>query len=426
MKYEQLLHDCAARGMNERVRRLVLAAILSCSALAHAQLVLEDDFESALLKPPGRWDRSFTGFPGQVLAIVPSAAHAGSLGLRFDDQHADAGTMNNMFVVADSVLGSEPQYVRAWWRTTPSAASTIQTLVNLNIDSAISSGVELKWRSGTNTLLLVCHDASSAAVLGPATSVVVPDGGFHLVEVAATGMGTSSGECLFAIDGVEVTRAPLDWTARRHLWVSVGPSPADLEWTGQMDFDDFAADVVPQASHLVVLDGGALQVGECGQVAIGFQTSFGVAGPSRVDDVVRFQLDGGEGFLDSQCTTPAALTGIPAPEGANTVDLWVRPSVPGRAALELDATDVLGTRALLTVLPAPPDAGSPDAGPGSANPHGLLVGCGCTSLGSAGGWGLVLVVLRARRRRGVSASPSNSGSPVRPPRRSASPPSARR
>ncbi|MBM4777465.1 MAG: hypothetical protein GQE15_07150 [Archangiaceae bacterium] len=342
-------------------RCLLLAALLLGDA-ARAQATFSDGFEGSLLGSrvqPGVWDFIGLQYPNQQVVTEGSAVKRGVLGLRTIDNHRDAG-VDTQVVLGRNITGTGNQYTRVWWRVSasngvPGALSFLMTQGN----TAVGTLAETKWNPATNEVRLVCFDRNSMFFSPSAPTTVVPDGGFHLVELALQNVGTVAATCSYAIDGSERARQQYDHTGTQFSNILVGPVYGESEWTGVMDYDDFAASPAPIASRVDVTP-TQVTAGVCETMTLRTLSSFSNM-PAPVSSTTRIavKVDGGTLFQDGRCAVSLAGSLVfPAGTAAQSVRLRVDPG--SSVVVMFESDDLVSSTQVLTVLPA--DAGAVDAG----------------------------------------------------------------
>lgn len=365
---------------------LVFVALL-VSGAANAQATYRDDFEGTLTRfdsPPGVWDFIGLRYPMQSVVTDAAAFRRGTRGLRTIDAHRDAG-VDSQVVLGRNLTGMGSQYARAWWRVTASS-SVDSRLSFLMVQGSTTIGTlgELKWNPLAEQVRLVCFDRLSTFFL-PGTSLPVPlDGGFHLVELAVQNVGSGGATCAWAFDGQERARQVIDLFNVQLGNVLVGPVYGETEWTGVMDYDDFAASSMPMASRLEVTP-AVVRVGRCENLVAQARSSFSnLPAPLSSQTRLVVRLDGGTLFADSTCSTSLGTsTAYVLPAASTGRDLQVRADSVAPFVVELVADDLVPSTQLVLVIPddagidggaldagsadaGQPDAGGPDAGSADA------------------------------------------------------------
>lgn len=343
-------------------RCLLLLAALLPADVAWAQATFTDGFEGRLFRtdaPPGVWDFIGLQYPNQQMVTEGSAVKRGVLGLRAIDNHGDAG-VDSQVVLGRNIRGSGNQYTRVWWRVSasngvPGALSFLMTQGNTTVGTL----AETKWNPATNEVRLVCFDRNSMFFSPASPTTVVPDGSFHLIELALVNVGTVAATCSYAVDGSERARQQYDHTGTQFANILVGPVYGESEWTGVMDYDDFAASSTPMASR-VDLTPTVFTHRACEPVTIRTLSSF-TAGPAPVATQARVSVDvdGGAVFSDARCLLqlPGALQFSP---GTSSQTVFLRADVLNGLSIRLLSDDLVGAAPQVTVVR--PDAGVVDAG----------------------------------------------------------------
>lgn len=126
------------------------------------------------------------------------------------------------------------------------------TLSGLRLDAAASPGLGGTDRAGGYSF------------------VNAPAGGFalgtwHLVEVAALGVGTATGRRQLWLDGtLLLAQDNIDWSGLSSTSVLIGQGWGDHSWTGQISFDDIRITDGPPATTLSSrVRSGAAVAGSC-------------------------------------------------------------------------------------------------------------------------------------------------------------------
>jgi hypothetical protein len=382
-----------------------------------AQLVLaqatifSDDFESGALltsaMPAGRWDAMYVE-PGTSYAPSPGARHRGQLGVRLTDGVSGNGTTSSSWLRRELPNATGDRYVRFWFRTQNSNGSGFVKFMNihgttqsLTLSEAVVDGPGL---------------AAELGAFGPMTTLPLIDSGisyqpgtWYLVEVSATGVGTTAGAARLWIDGVrraEVTG--LDWSTIITNWFFIGEGWCNLSWTGELDFDDVRVSTTPPASRLTWKTSGELRPGECTELAVRLEDSEGNVAPAPYDFTAN--LAGSNTapaplFSDALCTQRTSTAFFRT--GQQSVSVWLRPEsaptvdlhasyedfVPGQLSAPVQGTDVelLGAGRYLI--------GCGSAGGALTEPASLLL------LAASFGWTRVTRSNRREARRARNASP---------------------
>ncbi len=342
------------------IRCLLLGALLADAA--SAQATFTDGFEGNLVRfdaPPGVWDFIGLQFPNQSMVTEAAAVKRGVLGLRAIDSHRDAGS-DSQVVLGRNVTGSGNQYTRVWWRVSASngVPSTISFLMTQG-NTSVGTLAETKWNPATNDVGLVCFDRNSMFFNPPSATTIVPDGGFHLIELALLNVGTNAAQCSYAVDGQERARQIFDQTGTQFGNVLVGPVYGESEWTGVMDYDDFAASSAPIASRVDIVP-TTLAVGACERMTLRTLSSFSnQPAPVATQTTVDVTVDGGDLFSDDSCLVPQSPTFI-FPPGSSSRTVRLRGTVRGALTVTFVSDDLVSSTQLLVIFR--PDAGAVDAG----------------------------------------------------------------
>jgi uncharacterized protein (TIGR03382 family) len=427
------------------VRWKCFAALLVVSAHAAAQTSFTADFETP--NNLGPW--SFTLGPQGNQRIIQAieAPKRGVFGARFSDPESGPSGVGNQMALVRTSSGTGDQFLRFWWRV-PQSSTTFASIrfALLHGTSSVLTLAEAKYEPQQARIALTCFDRSSQGFT-PSSFPFVDDGGFHLVELSAGGVGQMAGRCALALDGQATNPFALNYQGLEHAAVLVGPAYGDNNWIGEMHYDDVAAGSVPFASRLTVTR-LSVELGSCHQLQFEGVSSFTSTTGAPLPFRTRVQLtsDAGAFFTDPQCALPVSALVVDG--GATAFTVYVRPVRLGRVEVLALGDDLLPSLVPLTVLapdagvdggqrdgggdagstdsgvdagadnqepdggPSVDDAGLADAGPpdgggvevglpdaGVPQPLGpraqLAVGCGC---GGSSGLLTLLVLLFSRRK----------------------------
>lgn len=347
------------------IRCLLLGALLLADA-ASAQATFTDGFEGSLFQtdtPPGAWDFIGLQYPNQQMVTEVAAVRRGTLGLRAIDNHRDAGS-DSQIVLGRNLTGTGTQYTRVWWRVSasngiPGTLSFLMTQGNTSIGTL----AEAKWNPATNDVGLVCFDRNAMFFNPPSSTTIVPDGSFHLIELALLNVGTNAAQCSYAVDGRERARQIFDQTGTQFRNILVGPVYGESEWTGVMDYDDFAASPLPIASR-VDLTPTVVTAGACESVTIRTLSSFfNVPAPVSTATTIVVNVDGGMLYADNRCAVQLS-GGFVLPAGVSTQSVRLRADPGSSLFIVFESDDLVRSTQVVTVLPADAgvDAGTSDAG----------------------------------------------------------------
>ena len=243
-----------------------MGVLLAGSSSAQT-LVLGDDFESGVLlksgAPPGVWTELGSNEASNTIMISAAAAHRGAAGMRLTDVTPGPGSGMITWLGGDVPQRAGSIHLRTWILLagmTPTQLNSIMihgngmgsTLSGLRLDAAASPGLGGTDRAGGYSF------------------VNAPAGGFalgtwHLVEVAALGVGTATGRRQLWLDGtLLLAQDNIDWSGLSSTSVLIGQGWGDHSWTGQISFDDIRITDGPPATTLSSrVRSGAAVAGSC-------------------------------------------------------------------------------------------------------------------------------------------------------------------
>ncbi|MBK7861319.1 MAG: hypothetical protein IPJ65_22445 [Archangiaceae bacterium] len=291
------------------------------AALGPARAEFSDDFESGHLlgteTPAGAW-QAMSGATPNTLTLTSAAAHRGAFGLRSHDEDAAAASGYGHAVKRATAARDGDLYLRLWLRR--SALTATGSIIPLWVIGApfVPPGAnQLLLISPTGELECLGFDARGMNSSTRATVTLRPD--WHLVEVATLGMGTSRGERVLWLDGVELTRKSLiDWSGGSFREVALGePWANDAAWVGDLDFDDVRWGAAPLASKLALDVSGVGATSGCAPLAVRLLDSSGQAAPADDDTPVALTLGGAPLTVYSDRECAAELDAPALPRGAS-------------------------------------------------------------------------------------------------------------
>ena len=171
-------------------RWLVLALLAALPVLAQST-TFDDDFESGtILKtdvPPGHWDTITPGAQIGSVAVTGLAAHRGGHGLRMIDlQGGGTGELAGYHLTYFYSPAPANLYLRTWMRVI-SSNSYHSHLMGLGGSRSFCS---VNLEEPGNTFYL---EGELGSYLFTSANVSASTGQWHLIEVAAHGVGTASG-----------------------------------------------------------------------------------------------------------------------------------------------------------------------------------------------------------------------------------------
>ncbi len=370
----------------------------------------DDDFESSTLLrteiPPGMWDTKDVPAE-QTLAPGPAAAHRGDAGLELLDRLSAAGSGSEGRIQLRHPPRTGDLYLRVWIRV---YASNDAGAINvLSIDGRVLGIVDLQLKLDDGTLSVGTRQAGDVYRAQTFPLTVEPPG-WHLVELAATGSGGTTGSVSLWINGLRLySRTPQDFSdADRALHgVSLGETfSADRRFVGDLHFDDVRVSAQPLASRFTLEEVSAPEphlAGDCVPLQLTLRDvtlTRAVAAPYVVDAQLTLSSDAGvEAYSDSACLS--GLTAASMSSSATT--LYVKASGPGGATVSAASVDFLPSQPLTLTF------GPRSEEPTPLGPAHYPVACGCASHDAGGGGTWLLLALALATLRG----PSRTSSPVR-------------
>lgn len=322
-----------------------------------------DDAETGTLldseTPPGRWTQRSAPTVNALL-VTGAAAHRGSFGVRHEDTSAGAGGGNEGAVEVRSAGLTGDVHLRFWFRVV--ALNGSGEVVFAHIRSPADSLTALAFQAETGAFREGGFDrtgAFSQILLNRSVDLGV----WHLMEVAALGVGTANGTAKTWMDGVPLgTRSGLDWSTLEAEELSIGePWGNPRTFTGTMDFDDVRAGRTAPASTLVVTAPAASSAGTCIPVTVSLRSSDGALAPAPypMDAALTAAGVSGQFYAETTCATPIAQVTLVT--GADGRQIGFLPSSGGDATLVASHPDFLSAPGG-TVVGTAPDAGPADGG----------------------------------------------------------------
>jgi uncharacterized protein (TIGR03382 family) len=389
------------------LRRVAAALIVVAAFPIQAQVVFSEGFEAVDTENAAApW--TFTNFSPVIVRSRPAdAAHSGDAGMRFDIPAS--GARGNTFEYALAFSGTA--YVRGFVRFVGSdvafspfvsQATSIGTIGEMTIQNA-TAGQSVDVRSSTAP----AGTGITGIVRHPITA-----GEWHLFEYLLTGIGTATGACTAALDGVIFETVTASWLGVQYRRFRVGTSSGYAGAAAIVDFDDVLVATAPLYARLLLegTDAGAGCTNLTGRLAP--STFPNAAFPAPVFASLA-AVDGG--LVSCGNTTTTGTLGTPAsvidfgPFSAGGSGARVRLSSPGLAWAELDLAGVVAPDAGPGVDAGVTDAGVADAGVvdggagvdgGSGRTTPYALGCDCShGFPAPAAFGLLLLLVAARPSR---------------------------
>lgn len=371
--------------LRSRPLRALVLIVVAFASTASAQLIAYDDFNGPLV------DGGVWSYDADRPGVVELRVLDGGRGDPNDSflRVVDDGGMTGMTQRTQAYLGlvlaadGGTRWLRHWFReasvTTPGSVANL-TISGIQIDSSIATAAEVKFWPMQNDLQLQCFTGAGGQVLPMGRFAL--DGGWHLAELAAQGVGTDAGICALVVDGTVVATSGVDWSGRTFTQAILGEPWAADDFAGELDFDAFAVTVQAPPSVWRISVPPVVTVGQCAPLKVEMFDVLGGLRPALGTTRGTMFFNGvGELFTDSACTTAGSQFRLDA--GETTVEMGLLPRVPGNKCLQVEGTDYRRVTQCLTV--EAPDAGSAvdaggsdgDAGVGARSEYG--VGCSCGS-----------------------------------------------
>lgn len=396
----------------------------AATAVVVTPMLLMDDFESGTLlqsaSPTGVWEQLLNPSADINVTVGAAGAHRGTSGYRLQDTGATGGSGVQTAALSHVNRLTGDVYSRFWVRFTQTNAS----------------GSVVIWQLGRSAHLYAVLPNLDLALGGNDANMQFPyqtspfdaaPGTWHLVEVAAMGIGASSGQLRLWVDGVERLTVPIDLSGATLEQLQLGlPWSDDRRWTGTIDFDDVRVSTTAPGTFLSVTPGTA-RAEACSAFELQLTSAAqGAPTPAPYPIQVAIALTGTPAALyaDAACTVPTSTVTVPT--GASVGTAFLRPAAAGQVDVALTHLDFLISSGSfpIPVEPAPPDSGVtlPDGGAsdggasdgGTGNDGGrpdasllpveLAVGCGCNhapmpfALIALGGLRLAMPRKRCRTR----------------------------
>lgn len=315
--------------------------------------------------PPGCFNTLYAPYPVSSVTASMAAARRGTWGLRLIDGEGGLGDASDTALYEDGAPIFGAYYARAWVRLVSSnflGGAIVLQLTNTAVQSPSLVDVRVAMDTGRLDVGGFDVNAQYALAVGDAG---LSRGQWHLVELAATGVGQRDGGRELWLDGQSVA-------AERHVDFSgatlfvgrlaVGqPYASDRRWLGTLDFDDVRSAVVPLASRLSLAPVGAAYVGECVPVTVRLvDTPTGQPAAAPEAFVARVTVPGDAGvFAEGSCV--GVDVGVAFARGATEATFGLRPAA-ALTTVDVAADDFLGARRVYAFDEPPPLGLAPSAG----------------------------------------------------------------
>lgn len=359
------------KTQQSRHRALLSALMLFVvPGFARAQaILLADDFESPNLlstaSPPGVWSYVGSTEASNTLTQSAVAAHRGSAGLSLNDINTGTGAGQVTWIEASGVPdGQGAIHFRTWVKlVTPNPTQEFSILM---IHGTVPGSTLAELRLDPNgNPGLGGVDNSAAYIFSNLGTNTFSVGAWHLIEIAAKGVGTATGSRELWIDGTKVlARTNLDWSGRSYISVLAGMPWGDHAWTGQMYLDDPRVTDGPPATTLSIRTTapGLPPQGGCQPAVIELIDGPGALAPAPYAVIAALSDSSGGTFYGNATCTGAPQSSLTLAAGSSSASVHWKPMATGTATLTATQLDFLTSSFQTTVVSPAPDAGTPDAG----------------------------------------------------------------
>jgi len=398
--------------------RVLLVTSVVMAAQAHA-LWVDESFESGDLDAGG-W--SSAAVTGVTVTVDPAAAHRGQFGLRTVDSETTLESTPGATVAVSLPDLPSALYSRFWVRIPSRQGDQAFEFMSLFASGTTAQGtVETVDVSSTGDLVLIAQPLDLTGAVGYAaqsSTVVMSDGGWHLLEIAAFGLGSDAGLLVSYADGAEAARISgiPAWehsAAQLLLGETWASTYVAQNFTGIIDMDDVRVDVSPLASRLVLTARASVLAGQCAPLSVALAATAALEDGGAVSNVpapyaVSFEVAGVPVYSDAQCNQ-ALTTPVLASQSAGTT-VYARFSDAGALTVtvaQVPPADFLPSTLALSVSAADGgvDAGgtlAPDGGVPTVEESYYAMHCGVASNSPCAV--TLLVALWWVRRRAVWAN----------------------
>ncbi len=154
--------------------------------------------------------------------------------------------------VARVLAGGGTYTQRVWFREQTVLASGQFSILSIHINSTIGTAAEVLYSSTSLQFTLNCFDKNSN--FKPSSGSFASDGGWHLIELEAEFVGTTTGQCDLFIDGQRIANATASWAGSALQTALLGELYGSGQWTGVLDFDNYVETAAPVPSMLRWVD----------------------------------------------------------------------------------------------------------------------------------------------------------------------------
>lgn len=307
--------------------------------------------------PPGKAGGIFPGSPPTGLSILPSSQasdlHRGSFGFRVTDTDGStgAGAGVSQFVNITGV-SSNLVYHRLWWKPAPTVgvgSRNVAALTATALACPTSNSVADLIVAGDGTLSV--GGCNGATYTQAASATQAAPNVWHLLELRATNLGTTSGTRSVYLDGtLAVTQTNLNFTGFTLNQVSDGQAwSSNRTYQGTDYFDDLRSSLAVMPSRLV-LTAPALTDKACsGAITVQAKDSDGSVQPVPEPTTVSLGASGISGTFYSDPSCTSAIGSALIPVGTSVTTVYFRPSTAGPGTLSASNVDLLSTPTPVTV-----------------------------------------------------------------------------
>lgn len=335
-----------------------------------------DDFETGTVltsdAPAGKWDARFVANGANAIVASAAAAHRGGFGLRVTDGRNTGGGGPEVNVYRDFPASGGDFHARFWVRL--ATTNGLGGAWHLEHRQASTNYlVQLSSNVATNQVTMM-GDTATGTTADP-TQLGFMDGGWHLVEVATLGVGTTTGTRRLWVDGALRSSGAANYQGFTISGENLGePNSDDRRFVGAIDYDDYRSGGAPFASHFGIAASPEIQRGTCTPVTVSLRDSASNApAPAPYLVAANVTVSGpGTVYSASDCTNP--VTSVPIPLSATQASVYFGSLTAGVGTLTVSHLDFLSATVLIGIDAGPPDAGAadagaPDAGPPDAGPQ---------------------------------------------------------
>lgn len=307
--------------------------------------------------PPGKAGGTFPGPPPSGLSILPTSGagnlHRGAFGFRVTDTDGSSGAGPGVSQLVNlSGATSGLVYHRLWWKPSPTAAvgsRNVAALTATALACPTSSSVADLIVAGNGTLSVGGCDG--ATYTQAASALQATPNVWHLVEVRATGLGTTSGTRTVYLDGaVAATQSGLSFSGVTLNQVSDGQVWSSTRtYQGTDYFDDVRTSLAMMPSTLALTVPSLTDNACSAAIAVEARDSEGAARAVPEPTTVSLSASGITGTFYSDVSCTSSITSVSMAVGTSTATVHFRPSSAGPGTLTASNLDLLSAPASVSV-----------------------------------------------------------------------------